>query len=56
VLVARPRTLADLGLLPPDLPEVVRRSSSLWISAGPFPGYGQRAPLSRLLGSLEIQP
>jgi hypothetical protein len=56
VLVARPRTLADLGLLPPDLPEVVRRSSSLWISAGPFPGYGQGAPLSRLLGSLEIQP
>lgn len=56
VMMARPKALADLGLLPPDLPEVVRRSSSLWIQAGPFPGYGQGAPLSRLQGSLEIQP
>jgi hypothetical protein len=56
LLMARPRALADLGLLPPDLPEVVRRSTTLWISAGPFPGYGQAAPLSQLLGSLELQP
>jgi hypothetical protein len=55
VLMARPRALAELGLLPPDLPEVVRRSTSLWISAGPFPGYGQAAPLSQLQGSLELQ-
>lgn len=56
LLVARPNALADLGLLPPDLPEVVRRSTSLWVSADPFPGYGQGAPLSQLQGSLELQP
>lgn len=56
LLVARPRALADLGLLPPDLPEVVRRSTSLWISAGPLPGFGKGAPLSQLLGSLDLQP
>lgn len=56
LLMARPKALAELGLLPPDLPEVVRRSTTLWISAGPFPGYGQAAPLSQLLGSLELQP
>ena len=55
LLLARPRGLAELGLLPPDLPEVVRRSTSLWISAGPFPGYGPAAPLSQLRGSLELQ-
>jgi hypothetical protein len=56
LLMARPQALSDLGLLPPDLPEVVRRSASLWISAGPFPGYGREAPLSQLQGSLELQP
>jgi hypothetical protein len=56
LLLARPRALADLGLLPPDLPEVVRRSTSLWIIAAPFPGYGKGAPLSQLLGSLDLQP
>ncbi|MGA1302445.1 MAG: hypothetical protein ACO3ZD_00245 [Cyanobium sp.] len=56
MLLARPRDLTELGLLPPDLPEVVRRSTSLWISAGPFPGYGPGAPLSQLRGSLEFQP
>jgi hypothetical protein len=56
LMLARPRALSDLGLLPPDLPEVVRRSASLWISAGPLPGYGREAPLSQLQGSLKLQP
>ncbi|MFM9047083.1 MAG: hypothetical protein ACKOOH_05420 [Cyanobium sp.] len=55
-LQARPRALADLGLLPPDLPEVVKRSASLWVNARPFPGAGKAAPLSQLEGSLVLQP
>ncbi|MEB3302852.1 MAG: hypothetical protein VKN56_12870, partial [Cyanobacteriota bacterium] len=32
LLMARPQKLATLGLLPPDLPEVVKRSAWLWFA------------------------
>jgi hypothetical protein len=56
VLLARPRELAERGLLPPDLPEVVKRSSWLWVNADPFPGFSQPGPLSQLQGSLTLRP
>ena len=55
-LMARPRELALRGLLPPDLPEVVQRSSWLWWSSEPYPGFGRNAPLSQLQGSLSLRP
>jgi len=56
VLRARPRDLAERGLLPPDLPEVVRRSTWIGLSSEPFAGYGVPAPLSQLQGSLTLRP
>lgn len=56
VLRARPRDLAERGLLPPDLPEVVRRSTWIGLASEPFPGYGISAPLSQLQGSLTLRP
>ena len=56
VLRARPRDLAERGLLPPDLPEVVRRSTWIGLSSEPFPGYRSPAPLSQLQGSLTLRP
>jgi hypothetical protein len=55
-LMARPQELALRGLLPPELPEVVRRSSWLWWSTEPYPGLGRDTPLSRLQGSLTLRP
>lgn len=55
-LLARPRELALRSLLPPDLPEVVKRSGWLWVSAEPVPGLGRDAPLSWLQGRLVLRP
>lgn len=55
-LMARPRELALRGLLPPELPEVVQRSSWLWWSTEPYPGFGRDAPLSQLQGGLSLRP
>jgi hypothetical protein len=53
---ARPTALAERGLLPPDLPEVVKRSKWLWFTSAPVPGFGRTAALSRLQGSLVLLP
>ncbi|MCX5937913.1 MAG: hypothetical protein NTW02_06860, partial [Cyanobium sp. LacPavin_0920_WC12_MAG_62_9] len=45
----RPKDLADLGLLPPDLPKPVRAASQLAIDAS----IKRRDPLSQLGGSLQ---
>jgi hypothetical protein len=53
-LRARPASLDDLGLLPPDMPELVRRSDQLWIEAlPPFRG-GAFQPISLLRGRLQL--
>lgn len=56
LLMARPQKLATLGLLPPDLPEVVKRSAWLWFASEPFPGTGKDASLSQLQGTLMLAP
>jgi hypothetical protein len=56
LLLARPQKLASLGLLPPDLPEVVKRSAWLWFASDSFPGTGKDAPLSQLQGTLMLAP
>ena len=48
-LQLRPKDLAALGLLPPDLPKPVQRASQLAIDAT----IKRREPLSRLMGSLQ---
>jgi hypothetical protein len=55
-LMVRPRELALRGLLPEELPEVVRRGTWLWWSTEPFPGFGGDAPLSQVQGSLSLRP
>ncbi|MEB3333969.1 MAG: hypothetical protein VKP70_03185 [Cyanobacteriota bacterium] len=55
-LLARPRELALRGLLPQDLPEVVKRSAWLWVSAEPMAGGQRDSPLSQLQGSLGLRP
>lgn len=56
LLMARPQKLAELGLLPPDLPEVVKRSAWLWFATEPMPGLGRESPLSQLQGTLVLRP
>ncbi len=55
-LLVRPRELALRGLLPSELPEVVKRSTWLWVTSRPVPSLGPEAPLSQLQGSLELRP
>jgi hypothetical protein len=55
-LMVRPRDLALRGLLPPELPEVVKRSAWLWLLTEPSPGFGRDAPLSQVQGSLLLRP
>lgn len=55
-LTLRPRDLAQRGLLPEELPEVVKRSAWLWVSSEPFAGLGREAPLSQLQGRLSLRP
>jgi hypothetical protein len=56
VLMAHPSQLAERGLLPPELPEVVQRSSWLWMRSDPLQGFGAASPLSRLEGGLLLGP
>ena len=55
-LMMRPRELAQRGLFPANLPEVVQRSAWLWLSAEPFAGRGFDSPLSQVQGSLVLRP
>jgi hypothetical protein len=55
-LTARPQELALRGLLPPELPEVVKRSRWLSVSSGPSPGYRLDAGVSQLQGVLVLRP
>ena len=55
-LMVRPQELALRGLLPEELPEVVKRSAWLWVSSEPWPGFQRDAPLSQLQGSLLLRP
>lgn len=55
-LSLRPQDLAQRGLLPEELPELVKRSAWLWVSSEPFAGFGREAPLSQLQGSLLLRP
>jgi hypothetical protein len=50
-LQLRPKDLAGLGLLPPDLPKPVRAASQLAIDAS----IKRRDPLSQLEGSLQLE-
>jgi hypothetical protein len=53
-LRARPDALAALGLLPPQMPQLVQRSEQLWMEAVPLPGVGPDQPISRLTGRLQV--
>ena len=55
-LMMRPQELAQRGLFPANLPEVVQRSAWLWMSAEPFAGLGFDSPLSQVQGSLVLRP
>lgn len=52
VLRSRPRTLDGLGLLPPDMPALVRRSEQLWMQGGAPSGGG--AGVTPLAGGLRM--
>jgi hypothetical protein len=54
-LRARPAALETLGILPPLLPSIVRRSEQLWIEAAPPPGIDPAQPVSRLTGRLQVR-
>lgn len=56
VLTARPQQLSELGLLPPDLPEVVKRSGWLWFSTEPLAGLAPESSVSLLQGTLLLRP
>lgn len=56
VLMTRPQKLAELNLLPGELPEVVRRSRWIWFATKPWPGLGREAPVSQLQGTLLLRP
>jgi len=53
-LRSRPEALQVLGLLPPDVPELVRRSDQLWMVAEPPAGSDPASPLSLLSGGLRV--
>ena len=55
VLRVRPRALDDLGLLPMEMPALVRRADQLATRARPLPGVkGPSQPISRLTGALRV--
>jgi len=54
-LRARPTALEAVGLLPPLLPPLLRRSEQLWVEASPPPGLDPSLPLSRLTGRLQVR-
>ena len=50
-----PRALDDLGLLPMEMPALVRRADQLATRARPLPGVkGPSKPISRLTGALRV--
>jgi hypothetical protein len=53
-LRSRPQALQALGLLPPDVPELVRRADQLWTVAEPPPGGDPATPISLLSGGLRV--
>lgn len=53
-LRSRPDALQALGLLPADVPELVRRADQLWMEAEPPVGADPTLPLSRLSGGLRV--
>ncbi|WP_216903238.1 hypothetical protein [Synechococcus sp. CCY 9618] len=50
----RPQALDLLGLLPEQMPELVRRSDQLWMEAAPLQPGGRSAGVSRLWGRLRV--
>lgn len=55
-MMVRPRELAQRGLLPAELPEVVQRSAWLWVTSEPLAGKGVDAAVSLLRGKLSLRP
>ena len=53
-LRSRPAALARLGMLPPDVPELVRRSSQLELEAQSLRGGMAPLPISQLSGRLQV--
>ena len=53
-LRARPRSLDQLGLLPPEMPAVVRSSEQLWTLTEPLTARTVFVPVSRLRGGLTL--
>lgn len=56
LLRARPVALDSLGLLPADMPLLVKRADQLWIDASPLAGVVPQEPISRLRGRLRLAP
>jgi hypothetical protein len=54
LLRARPTALDALGLLPPEMPQLVRQSEQLWIDAAPQEGLEGQEPISLLRGRLRL--
>jgi hypothetical protein len=55
LLRVRPRALDALGLLPVEMPALVRRADQLSTRARPLPGVqGPSQPISRLTGALQV--
>jgi hypothetical protein len=46
--------MEPLGLLPPDMPELVKRSQQLAVEVTPLGGAGATQSLSRLTGHLRL--
>jgi len=53
-LRARPQALDQLGLLPPEMPAVVRSSEQLWTQTEPLTARTVFVPVSRLRGGLTL--
>jgi hypothetical protein len=53
-LRARPQALDRLGLLPPEMPDVVRSSEQLWTLTEPLTARTVFVPVSRLRGGLTL--
>jgi hypothetical protein len=53
-LRARPQALDQLGLLPPEIPAVVRSSEQLWTLTEPLTARTVFVPISRLRGGLTL--
>ncbi len=53
-LRVRPSALDQLGLLPLEMPQLVRRSEQLWLEAAPLSGGRATDPISQLKGRLQL--